>query len=60
MKRAAAATGVAAAAVYRLGQEPRSQLFGRIVARCPRAAGRLALTYDDGPNPRITPAQSAS
>ena len=47
---AAAAAGIAAyGAVY-----PRSQLFGATVSRTdsPR---KLALTFDDGPNPAITP-----
>lgn len=47
---AAAAAGIAAyGAVY-----PRSQLFGSTVCRTdsPR---KLALTFDDGPNPKITP-----
>ncbi|MGB9464711.1 MAG: polysaccharide deacetylase family protein [Candidatus Acidiferrum sp.] len=47
---ASAAAGIVAyAAAY-----PRSQLFGRTVCRTnlPR---KLALTFDDGPNPAITP-----
>jgi peptidoglycan/xylan/chitin deacetylase (PgdA/CDA1 family) len=47
---AAAATGlIAYAAVY-----PRSQLFGATVCRT-NSARKLALTFDDGPNPAITP-----
>src|SRR5580698_5048 len=47
---AAAATGlVAYAAVY-----PRSQLFGRTVSRT-NSPRKLALTFDDGPNPAVTP-----
>src|ERR1700746_404433 len=38
------------AAVY-----PRSQLFGTTICRTP-APPLLALTFDDGPNPAITPA----
>jgi peptidoglycan/xylan/chitin deacetylase (PgdA/CDA1 family) len=36
---------------------PAAQLFGRTVRRVPvaRAAGTLALTFDDGPNPAVTP-----
>ncbi len=33
---------------------PASQLFGRTLRRC-GGASRLALTFDDGPNPRLTP-----
>jgi peptidoglycan/xylan/chitin deacetylase (PgdA/CDA1 family) len=47
---AAVAAGIAAyGAAY-----PRSQLFGRTVCRT-NAPQKLALTFDDGPNPRITP-----
>jgi peptidoglycan/xylan/chitin deacetylase (PgdA/CDA1 family) len=47
---AAAAAGIAAyAAVY-----PRSQLFGATVCRT-NSPRKLALTFDDGPNPAITP-----
>jgi len=47
---AAAAAGIAAyGAVY-----PRSQLFGRTVSRT-NSPRKLALTFDDGPNPAITP-----
>jgi peptidoglycan-N-acetylglucosamine deacetylase len=47
---AAAAAGVAAyGAVY-----PRSQLFGATVSRT-NSPRKLALTFDDGPNPAITP-----
>jgi len=56
--RAVAAVGAAAlaAGAYRLAVAPTAQVLGRTVARCPTAAGQLALTYDDGPNPRATPA----
>jgi peptidoglycan/xylan/chitin deacetylase (PgdA/CDA1 family) len=48
---AALAAGITAyAAVY-----PRSQLFGTTICRTP-APPQLALTFDDGPNPAITPA----
>jgi peptidoglycan/xylan/chitin deacetylase (PgdA/CDA1 family) len=44
-----ATAGVAAyGAVY-----PRSQLFGSTICRT-NSPGRLAITFDDGPNPRIT------
>ncbi len=34
---------------------PRSQLFGEVVWRAPRASGpRVALTFDDGPMPGVT------
>jgi peptidoglycan/xylan/chitin deacetylase (PgdA/CDA1 family) len=47
---AAAATGITAyGAVY-----PRSQLFGATVRRT-NSPRKLALTFDDGPNPAITP-----
>ncbi len=47
---AAAAAGIAAyGAVY-----PRSQLFGSTVCRT-NSPRKLALTFDDGPNPKITP-----
>ena len=47
---AAAAAGIAAyGAAY-----PRSQLFGRTVCRT-NSPSKLALTFDDGPNPAITP-----
>lgn len=51
---ALAAVGAAGFAVYH-AQMPTSQLYGRTICR---AAGveepTVALTYDDGPNPRIT------
>lgn len=46
---AAAAGVVAYAAVY-----PRSQLFGSTICRT-NSPRKLALTFDDGPNPAITP-----
>lgn len=47
---AAAAAGIAAyGAVY-----PRSQLFGSTICRT-NSPRKLALTFDDGPNPAITP-----
>lgn len=53
---AAGATAVAAtgAAVYQ-GQYPTAQRYGATVHREPAAGRRLALTYDDGPNPEETP-----
>jgi peptidoglycan/xylan/chitin deacetylase (PgdA/CDA1 family) len=48
-----AAAGVGAWAAY----HPAAQLFGPVVRRLPRAGGarRMALTFDDGPNPAHTP-----
>src|SRR5271166_4375863 len=47
---AAATAGIVAyGAVY-----PRSQLFGSTVCRT-NSARKLAITFDDGPNPAITP-----
>jgi peptidoglycan-N-acetylglucosamine deacetylase len=52
-----AAPGAIAAAGGIVGYasaHPRSQLFGRSVRRT-SAAKKLAITFDDGPNPAITP-----
>jgi peptidoglycan/xylan/chitin deacetylase (PgdA/CDA1 family) len=38
------------------GQYPTSQLYGRTICRVPDAERTIALTYDDGPNPRYTEA----
>jgi peptidoglycan/xylan/chitin deacetylase (PgdA/CDA1 family) len=38
------------------GRWPTSQLFGPVVARGPADGDRVALTFDDGPNPAWTPA----
>ena len=46
--------GVAAVALYG-AQVPTAQLYGPTIHRFPGARGRLALTFDDGPNPRETP-----
>ncbi len=46
---AAAAGAVIYGAVY-----PRAQLFGRTVCRT-NSARKLAITFDDGPNPALTP-----
>ena len=53
-----AGAGVAAAAGVGLygAQVPTAQLYGPTLCRAPGAHGRLALTYDDGPNPAYTPA----
>jgi peptidoglycan/xylan/chitin deacetylase (PgdA/CDA1 family) len=50
----AAAMGGAAFAWYH-GQIPTSQLYGRTICREPDGGRVIALTYDDGPNPRETP-----
>lgn len=47
------ATGLAATTAFGAGY-PRSHLFGPIVWQT-QAANKLALTFDDGPNPSITP-----
>jgi peptidoglycan/xylan/chitin deacetylase (PgdA/CDA1 family) len=54
--RAALALGAGAAAVALYGaQVPTAQLYGPTIHRFPGARGRLALMFDDGPNPRETP-----
>ena len=55
--RGAALAGTLAAGgfAYYHGQVPTSQLYGATIARNPAAGRRVALTYDDGPNPRYTP-----
>ena len=48
-------TAAAAAAVTAYGAvHPRSELFGPVIWRT-NSARKLALTFDDGPNPKITP-----
>jgi peptidoglycan-N-acetylglucosamine deacetylase len=44
----------AAAVIAYQARHPRAQLFGRTICRT-NAARKLALTFDDGPNPAITP-----
>ncbi len=52
---APAAAAVAAAGLAAYGAvHPRAQIFGRTVYRT-NVARKLALTFDDGPNPSITP-----
>jgi peptidoglycan-N-acetylglucosamine deacetylase len=52
---AAPAIGAALAGITAYGAfDPRSQLFGSTVYQTDRAR-KLALTFDDGPNPAITP-----
>jgi peptidoglycan-N-acetylglucosamine deacetylase len=49
------AAGAAGFAWYH-GQVPTSQLYGATICRAPGAERQIALTYDDGPNPRHTAA----
>ena len=48
-----AAVGAAGLAIFH-GQYPTSQLYGETICRVPEAERMIALTYDDGPNPRHT------
>jgi peptidoglycan/xylan/chitin deacetylase (PgdA/CDA1 family) len=64
VRRAAAAGALGAAAAagglaYYHGQVPTSQVYGATIHRRPEAGRRIALTYDDGPNPRCTAALMA-
>ena len=54
MKRAAALAVGAAGFAYYHAQVPTSQLYGATICRNRDARGVIALTYDDGPNPRFT------
>src|SRR6516164_1424691 len=49
----AIAAGLAGLTAYG-AVDPRAQLFGPTICRTP-SASKLALTFDDGPNPLITP-----
>lgn len=51
---AGGAVGVAGFAYYN-AQVPKSQLYGKTIFRNRDAGKRIALTYDDGPNPDYTP-----
>jgi peptidoglycan-N-acetylglucosamine deacetylase len=51
---AAAAIGAAGFGIFH-GQWPTSQLYGATICRGPAGVRKLALTYDDGPNPKHTP-----
>jgi peptidoglycan-N-acetylglucosamine deacetylase len=51
---AGAAAGAIGFAIFN-GQYPTAQLYGATICRNPRAGRRMALTYDDGPNPAYTP-----
>jgi len=53
---AAAGVGTTHATLAAVGLWPRSTWLGPNVLRLPRAAGRsVALTFDDGPHPEMTP-----
>jgi peptidoglycan-N-acetylglucosamine deacetylase len=54
MKRAVALAVGAAGFAYYHAQVPTSQLYGATICRNREARGLIALTYDDGPNPRFT------
>jgi peptidoglycan/xylan/chitin deacetylase (PgdA/CDA1 family) len=54
IKRAAALAVGAAGFAYYHAQVPTSQLYGATICRSRDARGLIALTYDDGPNPRFT------
>ena len=49
-----AVAGAAGVAFYG-GQVPTAQIYGPTICRNPGAGKRIALTYDDGPNPVYTP-----
>ena len=51
---ASVATGLAAGGYAYAGMWPGSQIFGHTLT-APGLPGELALTFDDGPNPRWTP-----
>jgi peptidoglycan/xylan/chitin deacetylase (PgdA/CDA1 family) len=48
------AAGAIGIAVYG-AQYPTAQIYGSTICRNPAAGRRIALTYDDGPNPTYTP-----
>jgi peptidoglycan-N-acetylglucosamine deacetylase len=54
VKRAAALAAGGAGFAYYHAQVPTSQLYGATICRNRDARGLIALTYDDGPNPRYT------
>src|SRR5688500_276620 len=57
--RAAGLAGAGALAAggwaFAQGQVPTLQAFGPTICREPGAGKKIALTYDDGPNPKMTP-----
>jgi peptidoglycan-N-acetylglucosamine deacetylase len=56
MAKAAGATGALGAGIALYGgQVPTSRIFGPTICRLPGEGRRVALTYDDGPNPEQTP-----
>jgi peptidoglycan/xylan/chitin deacetylase (PgdA/CDA1 family) len=42
-------------AILACGMHPRSGLIGQNLARLPAASGAVAITFDDGPEPEVTP-----
>ncbi len=42
-------------AVLAVGMQPRSQWAGRTLVRLPGPSSQVALTFDDGPDPAVTP-----
>jgi peptidoglycan/xylan/chitin deacetylase (PgdA/CDA1 family) len=57
-QKAAAGAGAAAATVGTaifLGQYPTAQVYGKTIHRERAAGRRIAMTFDDGPNPKHTP-----
>lgn len=50
----AASTCVLAGLAIYDGVNPQSQVYGRVFSRGPRSSRQVALTFDDGPNPRCT------
>jgi peptidoglycan-N-acetylglucosamine deacetylase len=54
VKRAAAFAAGGTGFAYYHAQVPTSQLYGATICRNRDARGLIALTYDDGPNPRYT------
>ena len=57
MNKVGVGAAVAAGAGFAVfhGQWPTSQLYGSTICRGPAGVRRIALTYDDGPNPKQTP-----
>ena len=53
--RAALGAAAAAGVAFYGGQYPTAQIYGPTICRNPGAGRRIALTYDDGPNPIYTP-----
>jgi peptidoglycan/xylan/chitin deacetylase (PgdA/CDA1 family) len=53
---AVAGSAVAAGVAVYGAQVPTAQLYGPVLCRVRGARDQIALTFDDGPNPRMTPA----